>query len=135
MGLKSWGVNKLASIKHIILTKSFKLSMLIIVLIFFTTICLRKVDGKKEKIDSYVRDRLSSSKNYVPVSVDTLRLDSPQMVTLKKIISENKIKIEFKNILAIEDRFRLNDTLYSVNLLLNKQGKIIAMDKIRKVVD
>lgn len=110
--------------------KSIKLCLLIGGLIVGTILCVRKVDNSKVDIKLYVENHLPVLKGYHHVSVGEVEnLDSARKVFLVNHLKNvNKtFRIQLSEIKVIEDKFRLNDTLYKVEIFLNKKGHVISM--------
>lgn len=104
--------------------------MLIGGLIVGTILCVRKVDNSKVDIKLYVENHLPVLKGYHHVSVGEVEnLDSARKVFLVNHLKNvNKtFRIQLSEIKVIEDKFRLNDTLYKVEIFLNKKGHVISM--------
>src|SRR3569833_762383 len=122
------------TLKAIFFNKSFKLILLVCALILYTIFNTRRSNDIRQKIDAFVQNELPFIKSYNPIIMEYEKIDSIRLKKIKEILGYNRITSNYGGLKIINDRFRLNDTLYIAQKKQTKNDSIVAMDKPRKYI-
>lgn len=112
--------------------KGIKLIVFISLLFFFTLYFARKADTLAININENVRTSLLVDKGYSSVSISkSRRLTKAEINRFKELLHIQPTKMN--DVLIVDHKFRINDTLYSVQVFINKNNEVISLDQPKKV--
>lgn len=113
--------------------KGIKFFALLIIIISGTAFFIRKVDTMSEKIQESVKNNLEVEKTYSAVSNSIARdLNAEEKKVFSNLVSKTT-PLDLNKILLIDHKFRLKDTLYSVQVFIDKKNTVYAVNKPIKV--
>jgi hypothetical protein len=114
--------------------KSIKLIGLVSFIVLGTVFCIRKVDPLKQNVEDFIRAGLPVNKNYQYINIGK-KQPVTQNIDLKHLISKADGEIINKKIKkTFTHRYRLNDTLYSVQMYASDKDSIIAINHPVKIL-
>lgn len=115
--------------------RSIKVVFGLLLLIILTVYAVRREIPLKRNIQNFVKENFPVYKNYEYIDVQRLgRLDLKSQVQFGIIISSHELeKLPSSDARVFVHKFRLNDTLYRLNLCVNSRDSVIAMSKPQKV--
>lgn len=114
--------------------RSIKVVFGILLIIFLTIYAVRREIPLKRNIQTFVKDNFPVYKNYEYIDVQRLgHLDLKSQAQFGIIISPQELeKLSLSDTRVFVHKFRLNDTLYRLNLCVNSKDSVIAMSKPQK---
>lgn len=113
--------------------KIIKLLLYMGVLLFGTYCLIRKVDKLSMNVMESVKNNLEVEKGYFSISNSSLRkLSKNDKIKFKNLSHTKKIN-DSLNLFILDHKCRMNDTLYSVEVFVDKHDNVIAVNKPVKV--
>ncbi|SDG74309.1 hypothetical protein ACRQ5D_01260 [Mucilaginibacter sp. P25] len=116
--------------------RSIKVVFGILLLIGLTIYAVRREIPLKRNIQGFVKENFPVYKNYEYIDVQQLgHLDLKSQIQFGIIISPQELdRLSSSDTRVFVHKFRLNDTLYKLNLCVNSKDSVIAMGKPLKVL-
>lgn len=112
--------------------KGFKLFSFLIIIIGSTFIVIRKKDKLSISIEQEIKNNLEVDKNYFAINNSTIRKLTKQDKAKLNLISNLKIYNQ-DELYILDHKCRINDTLYLVQVFVDKENNVKALDKPTKV--
>lgn len=132
--IKNFLINILIQIRTLIkpFIKGLKLFSFLLLIIVCTFSVIRKRDKLSLNIEEGVKNNLPVSRNYIAINNSSIRKLSKADKSKFNSILNKKIS-NYKEINTLDHRYRINDTLFSVQVFFDRNNDIKAIDKPIKI--
>jgi len=108
--------------------KGLKLFSFLFIIIVSTFIFIRKKDRLSLNIEEKIKNNLVVDKNYLAVENSPIRKLSKTDKQKLNILSNIKT-CDLADIYILDHKFRINDTLFLVQVFVDKENNVKALDK------
>lgn len=128
--IKSFILNKIRQMRTYFkpYIKGIKLFSFLFIIVFNTFLVIRKKDKLSLNIEESIRSNLPVDKNYLAINNSPFRkLDKADEVKLNLLLSKKNSNLA--EIYVFDHKCRINDTLFLVEVFVDRQNNIKALDK------